>query len=338
MGFCWLKFNVWLLIMATGAMILSADAQQAGQVIIFSSPSPDDTQSITPSLVPSLPLPALPATLQASGLPFDYGVPNDFPVLPPSPVNTSERQRMEKMLKERKNWTLMTPAEIFGVTPTEEMLKPRARDALGREKNQTQLERYLDREDQLRTGFTNGWQNDRADSPWNFSRDKDSEDLFDPSRQGRDDAAQNLDRFLNGQRNQEVSADPNGNISWDSFSAPTPQAFQKPNPEQLAAMERFRQLLEPSPAAATPSPDNRFFPVPKAVVDPNITQPDFVLNPAGASFTPMASGIAKPVGLMPLPGLVITTPQPAAAPAWAPQPPPWLLQGPQTFTMPQRKF
>jgi hypothetical protein len=329
-----------LLAIAMGAMVLSAAAQPSGQSIIFSSPQNDDSQSATPSLAPqNSQMPVLPGTLQAPVSPFNYGAPNDLPV--PQQANSSEQQRMGKILEERKNWTLMTPAEIFGVTATEKLLQPPERDAMGREKNQTQLERYLERETQLRTGPTNRWQSDGADSPWNFSRDKDNVNPFDFSRRGADETTQNLNRFLNGQRNSDASANQNGNVGWDSFSTPAQQQTpEKQNLEQLAAMERFRQLLEPSSATEAPSPDSKFFPVPKTVLDPNITQPDFVLNPAGASFTPLASGIGKPAGLTPLPGLINSTPQSAATPAWAPQPPPWLLQGPQpfTFTTPQRKF
>jgi hypothetical protein len=333
------KPNAPLLVIAMGAMVLSAAAQQSGQSIIFSAPQTDDAQSATPSLAPqNSQMPVLPGTLQAPVSPFNYGAPNDPPALPPPQANASANQQMNKLLEERKNWALMTPEEIFGVTATEKLLQPPERDAMGREKNQTQLERYLDREDQLQAGSTNGWQNDKEDSPWNFSRDRDKANPFNTSRYGTDDAAHNLDRLLNGRRNTDISPNQNGNVSWDSFSTPAQQTPEKQNLEQMAAMERFRQLLEPSPAPAAPSPDGGFFPVPNTVEDPNITQPDFVPNPAGTSFTPLTSGIGKPAGLTPLPGIVTATPQPVTVPAWTPQPPPWLLQGPQPFTMPQRKF
>ena len=344
MDYCLSKLKLPLLAVAAGAMVLSARAQQSGQPIIFSPPQAGGAQSDTPSLAPqNSQMPVLPGTLQAPDPGFNFQAPNDPPALPSQQANASEQQRMGKMLEERKNWTLMTPAEIFGVTATEKLLQPPERDAMGREKNQTQLERYLDRENQYRAGPTNDLQNDSADSPWNFSRDKDKDNAnpFGSSRPVTD-AAQNLNRFLNGQRNNEVSASQNGIVSWDSFNAPPAQPTpEKQNLEQLAAMERFRQLLEPSPASATPSPASRFFAVPKTVLDPNITQPDFMPNPAGASFIPLSGGTGKPAGLTALPGIVNSTLQPAVTPAWAPQPPPWLVQTPQqpfTFTMPQRKF
>jgi hypothetical protein len=333
MDFCLPKLKFLLLAFAMGAMVLSAGAQQSGQSIIFSSTQADDAQSPTPSLAPqNSQMPVLPGTLQAPVSPFNYGVPNDYPALPPSQAASSEQQRMKKMLEERKDWTLMTPAEMFGVTTTEKLLQPPERDAMGQEKNQTQMERYLERESRDRTGVTNDLQKDGGNSPWNFSRDKDNANPFDSSRHGAD-AAQNLNQLLNGQRNMDVPANQNGNISWDSFDPPPTQPVpEKPNLEQVAAMERFRQLLEPGPASGSPSPDNRFFPAPKTVLDPNITQPDFVPNPSGASFIPLSSGIGKPAGLTALPGVTTSTPQPATAPSWALQPQPF------TFTMPQRKF
>jgi hypothetical protein len=328
-----------LLAIAMGAMVLSAAAQQSGQSIIFSSPQNDDAQSSTPSLVqPSSPLPSLPSTMQAPVSPFSYNAPDNFPDLPPSPANSAEQQRMEKMLSDRKNWTLMTPEEIFGVT-TEKSSQPE-RDAMGQGKNQTQLERYLERENQSPDGRTNDWQNDRANSPWNISRDPDNANPFDSRHNGNDPfgAPQNLNRLFDGQRNGDVPANQNGTVSWDVFSTPAPQTPVKSNLEQLAAMERFRQLLEPSPAPPPSSPQSAFFSAPKAVLDPNLTQPDFVVNPAGASFTPLSSGIGKPAGLTPLPGITPHLAQPVAAPSWAPQPPPWVSQTPQPFAAPQWKF
>lgn len=319
-------------------MVLCAGAQPSDRSIIFSTPKTDDAQAATPSLTPQNPEPpVLPGSLQAPDPALNFHAPENFPAPTTPEAYASQNLQMKKMLEERKNWTLMTPAEIFGVTPTEELLKPPERDALGREKNQSQLERYLDREDQSRGSVTNSWD----DSPWNFSRDRDGLNPFDPARDSTTDVAQRLNQFLNGRRNDGVVNHNEKNYGWDSFSPSAPQPTVTPDLEQQAAMERFRQLLDPSTAAAAePSPDSKFFPVPKTlpVLDPNITQPDFVPNPAGASFTPLTSGIGKPAGLTPLPGITTPVTTPVAVPAWAPRPPPWLLQGPQPFVMPQRKF
>src|SRR5450432_2914963 len=176
-----------LLVMAMGAMAMPAGAQQSGQSIIFSSPRIEEAQPATPSLAPDNSQPGiLPGTLQAPVMFFNLNPPNDRLSLPTAPGLSPQQQRMQKLLADRKNWTLMTPEEILGGTTTEKMLQPPERDALGREKNPTQLDRFLERESQLRNGATNDWQNDRANSSWNFSRDPDNANPLDS---GRDNTA-----------------------------------------------------------------------------------------------------------------------------------------------------
>jgi hypothetical protein len=249
---------------------------------------------------------------------------------------------MQKLLEERKNWTQMTPEEILGVAPKEDMLKPPERDVMGREKQTSQLERYLDRETRMRGGLTNGWQSSQDNSPWQWSRDRNGLNPLDSQRDSTDDAAQRLSEYLNSQRMGESPVNrADKNFGWDSFSPPAPQSTAKPDPEQMAAMDRFRQFLNPAPApAAEASSDGKYFHVSKtaAVADSYMNQPDYVPNPAGSSFTPLTSGIGKPSGLMPLPGVVSQGIAPESGAAWTPQPAPWLIQGPKPFVMPQRKF
>jgi hypothetical protein len=341
MGFSVTKLRVVLFAAALGALVLRGEAQSTDRAIIFSTPKTDDTPAATPPLSPqNSQVPVLPGSLQAPDSAFNFPTPNDLPPVPPA--NPSQDQRLKKMLDGRKDWTLMTPAEIFGVATPEDSLQPSQRDLFGREKNPTQLERYLERENQLRDGATNGWQNQRDDSSWNFSRNRNGQNPLDPGRDGAVDAAERLNQYLAARRNGDEAMDPNGkNSGWDSLSPPVPQTTDKPDLEQVAAMERFRQMLEPSAASASePAADSRFFPAPKIapVLDPYMTQPEFVPNPAGASFTPLTSGIGRPTGLTPLPSVVTPAAKAVVVPAWAPQPPPWLSQGPQPFVMPQRKF
>ena len=333
------KLNLPLLMLVVSALALSAGAQSAGRAIIFSTPQTDAEQPGKSPLGPVNSQPGiLPGTLQAPAQLFDFNPPSDLPPLPASPGISAQQQRMQRLLNDRKNWILMTPEEILGSTTTEKMLQPPERDALGREKNPTPLERFLQRESQARNGLTNGWHNDRAGSPWNLARDQDNAKPLDSGRSSSAVAARNLSQVLSGLRNREAAADQNGNSGWDAFSQTPPQATTKLDVEQLAAMERFRQLLNPSPVeAAQPSADSRFVSTPKLAVDPFLIQPDFVPNPAGASFTPLSSGIARPEGLTPLPGEVTSFLPPVAAPSWKPQPPPWLLQGPQPFVIPKQK-
>ena len=336
------KLNLPLLMLVVSALALSAGAQSAGRAIIFSTPQTDAEQPGKSPLGPVNSQPGiLPGTLQAPAQLFDFNPPSDGPPLPASPGISAQQQRMQRLLNDRKNWILMTPEEILGSATTEKMLQPPERDALGREKNPTPLERFLQRESQARNGLTNGWHNDRDNSPWQFSRDRNGLNTSDPGRDSTMAAAQRLNEHLESWR---IGDDPmnrnNKNFGWNFFKTPAPQMMAKPDLEQMAAMDRFRQLLDPSRAPATESsPDNKFSPVPQTtpVLDPYITQPDYVPNPAGASFTPLSSGIARPEGLTPLPGAVTNFLPPVAAPSWKPQPPPWLLQGPQPFVIPKQK-
>jgi hypothetical protein len=121
------------------------------------------------------------------------------------------------------------------------------------------------------------------------------------------------------------------------FDAAAEQKAAKEKFEQQASMERFRQMLQPS-LNPNPAPDTRYFSAAKPAVDPNLTQPDFVPNPAGASFTPLSSSLGRPTGLTPLPGIIAPHAQPATIPSWKPQPPPWLSQSPVPTSFPLEKF
>ena len=333
----WLNWMRSLLVVATGAMVLSAAAQESGQDIIFSSPKSDGSQAVTPSLMPqNSGLPTLPGTLLAPVPAFPSRQPPSD--RPPPPVDYSSQQRLKQLQQERRNWTLMTPEEIFGVTPAEKLLQPPERDAFGREKKTTQLERFLSRENQARAGLTNGWRSDRANSPWSFSRDEGNGNSFARRIAGTADPAQNLNGFLESQQNKNGSALQNGNPDGNVFDAFAQKKLNEKKLEQMATMDRFRQMLNPGAEPAGPSPNSRYFPVPKPVVDPYMTQPDFVPNPAGASFTPLSSSIGRPAGLTPLPGVVTPRQQPAVVPSWKPLPPPWLSQSPQPTAFPNVKY
>lgn len=335
------KLKLTLLVAATGAMVLSAGAQQSGQPIIFSPPQNDGVQSGTPSLAPQDPqFSTLPDAVQAPQPVFDFSGPSDVPAMPPPQEDAAERLRMKKILEGRKDWTQMTPAEMLGVAPNENPELSPGDDAAGQDKSQTTLGRYLDQEKQSQASLTNDWRNEHENSPWNLAHGQDDANPFGFRRDDAADPAQKrLNWDLNYQPGSNVSANQNGNESWDSFSTPVSQTPAPPDVEQQAAMERFRQLLEPSP---TPAPgsltDGKFSTVPNIAVDPNMMQPAFTPNPAGASFTPLSSGIGTPEGLTPLPGIVTPIAQPAVTPSWVPQPAPWLSQTPQPFTIPQRKF
>jgi hypothetical protein len=328
-------------VMAAFALVLSAGAQQGGQPIIFSSPQNPDSSAGTPTLVPqNHDQINLADTLQPSQL--FLKTPDDALPMPQQPqvFSPAEQQRMEKLLDDRKNWTLLTPEEIYNLTTPEKMLQTPDNPAAAPE-DRTSMERFLDRQDQMRMGNTNAddWRNDNQDSPWNLSHNREANNPLADENNGLENSMQNPDRLQSGvPENNGVSADQNENPALNLLALPQPQQPTAQNAAQLAAMERFRQLLEASSAAdSAPTPDGKFFPAPKLAPDPNIT-PTALINPAGASFTPLSDDIGRPTGLTPLPGIVTPVSHPAAAPSWAPQPAPWLSQIPEAFTIPQRKF
>jgi len=321
--------------MATSMLVLSAAAQEGGggQEIIFSKPANGDTSAATPSLTPqNHSSPTLPSDLTAPMSAFP-DQPSDL-LLPP-PRNPVDRGRSNKIQDDRRNWMMMTPAEIFGVTPTEQMLKPAERDAFGREKKPSQLERFLDRENQNRTEATNNWRSERAPLPWSLSGDQSDDSPLARWSSSTSDKSKNLNRLMEGQSIQNSAGKQNVNFDRSGFDPIGQQKLTQAKLEQLATLDRFREMLKPSSDPA-PSPDSRFFPVPKPEIDPYMTQPDFVPNPAGASFKPLHSNVGKPVGLTPLPGIVTPREQPTVIPSWKPQPPPWISGSPTAF--PQQHY
>ena len=297
------------------AVALSIEAQQSGtntgESIIF---SPPDNGRVSSNL-------ASHAIQSAPSMDFQ----NDFQRASPVPAfdNLSatppvaprnEAQQLQKRLERRKDWVFMTPAEILGVTP-EKNLQTQERDAAGQPKNPTPMERYTERQ-KIKTVRTNDWS--FSNSPMPFQN-------------------------FQGDRNDRMNAAPDNSLfanpSMDS-DRPKLSGSPVPNPAQQAGMDQFRQLLDPgfSPAAATTlSPGGTTLSKPQTSPASGFTQPP--VNPAGASFKPLSSGIGNPAGLQPLPGVTRqTNTPPAITPSWAPQPAPWTSQTPQPFAIPKRKF
>ena len=309
-----------LAVIAAVVFAFSVQAQQGGQPIIFSTPQKSDDSS-APSLSP-----------QHSALPdipdaFDAPQPILRATVSPqtSPPQIISSAQLREMQEEKKNWILMTPEEIFGVATSETNAQ-----------NQTQVERYLERQNHLQPGATNSL-NNHADSPWNFSHDRQDDNLFNADNVAAGNKEQSLNGLLDDNSENQMSGQRND--SDENFSDATrQQQILKSDLARQAEMERFQQLLNPQSAMFAPSPNDNL-PSSKPTVDPYVTQPDFTPNPAGASFTPVTSSAGRPMGLTPLPQLISpASSQPATTPAWAPQPAPWLSQTPQLFTVPQRKF
>ncbi|MGD0251133.1 MAG: hypothetical protein ABSC01_00370 [Verrucomicrobiota bacterium] len=353
MNFRPVAFRMPLLAGALAAVFLSAAAQNgappSSKAIIFSAPAGENAASNAPSLSPRLSdRPDFANELRAPVSVFDAQGPT--PPLPaPSRapmLSSAEAQRLQKMLDERENWALMTPEEILGVDTSRNTLRTPEQEAADNQKNLTVVERFLERQRQSHTAVTNGYYSGNFSSGRDFSRNQGgltNGSPSDPARIGLPAAAQILDRFFNNTpaNNQFAGQNENRSAGWFTSLGLPPQPAA-PTPEQLAERERFSQLLNPgsySDTTAKSAPGGKFLSSLQPFSDTTPNQTPMV-NPVGASFAPLNSGIGRPAGLTPLPGITGPTnwQSSTAPPAWAPQPPPWLSQTPQPFTMPQRKF
>jgi hypothetical protein len=321
--------------------VFSVQAQHAafrpGQSILFSSPESDTVFSNMPSLAPKPPesldfgstLEA-PPSFNFSGPSVDTPLPMGVPVVSPA-----EALRMQELLDRRKNWMLLTPAEILGATTPEKIMGVQERDAAGRPKNLTALERYTERRDQTPPVNTNI----NAFPTWNFS-DK-QPDTLNSIPGGLGSPNNMAGSLLNPAPDNQTFAGQNGNNNWSKlFDSPSPSPVV--TLAQQTDMDRFRQLLKPgsssTAAAATPSLLSGIkISLPQTALSSGLGQS--ALTPVGASFTPLNNGIGKPAEMPKLPSIwSLSLTSPPSAAAWAPQPPPWLSPTPQPFAIPQRKF
>ncbi len=322
--------------------VFSAQAQRTayrpGQPILFSSPADDTVLSNMPSLSPRPPESLdFGDTLQdsppysLSGLPIKTPLPVGAPGVSPA-----EALRMQGLLDRRKNWMLLTPAEILGATTPEKIMGIQEHDAAGRPKNLTALERYTERQNQTLTANTNV----NAFPTWNFSdKQPDTLSSLPGGLRSPDNTASSL--FNPAPDNQTFPLPgQNEKNSWSKlFSSPLPPP-DVPLARQ-ADMERFRQLLKPgslsTAAATTLSSGGTKISLPQTA--PVFGLDQSLLTPVGASFTPLTSGIGKPAEMPKLPSIwsLSLTSSPSSV-AWGPQPAPWLSLTPQPFAIPQRKF
>ena len=353
-------------VLAAGVFVAVFSAQvqyaqlQTGQRIWYSSPKNDTVSSNVPT-----PLPKLLESLDCGNsgripLPLDLdGPPADAPPMPDAlTIPPAEEAQLLDMSDRRKNWILMTPAEILGTTTPEKILGIQEHDAAGRPKKTTALERYTERQNQILSANTNASKNSTARESYADRQNQILSANTKASQNGNSSPARNISRnrsnvsdlfnsINDGLENPPLNPGPDNRTlagqNQDSgeskmFDSPTPMAA--PNAAQQLDQERFRQLLgsSPSPAlAATPSSSDNIFLLQEMLPNVKAGQPS--QNPMGASFTPLNSGVGKPASLPMLPsawGLSYTSSRPAAA--WAPQPPPWMSADQQPFAVPQRKF
>jgi len=334
-------------VLAAGVFVAVFSAQvqyaplQAGQRIWFSSPKNDTVSSNVPTLS-SKPLESLDfGNSSQIPLPLDLNGPPAAAPPPPEALTLAPAEQAQMLdMSDRKNWILLTPAEILGTTTPEKILGIKEHDAVGQPKKLTAMERYTERQNQMLLANTNALQNGDSSPAWDFSRNRRNlSDIFNPINGGSENPAFLENPPLNsGPDNRTLARQSQNGDQSKLFDAPTPSPA--PNAAQQLNLEWFRQVLgsSPSPApAAIPSSNDKLFSLPGMSPDVKLGQPS--LNPFGALFTPLNSGVGKPASLPTLPSawsLSYTSSPPAAA--WLPQQPPWMSPDQQPFAVPQRKF
>jgi hypothetical protein len=353
MGFSSAKLNCCLLILGMALAAYSTAAQRAGrrpgQAILFSSPDDDNVSSNAPSLAAKPPTMDLANAVQSPAANPSAASPGGLP--PPTPaISPAQVRQLQRLLDERKNWALLTPEEILGLPTREKILGLQDRDALGQPKNETVLERFYERQEQLRVRTnSNNYSYDNysygaaGSAPHaDFSGGQGMQmnpNLWMPAG-GKPENPTLLDQFLNGTTgSRAASAQAAESSGFKLFNLPASSAGAAPEP--AAAAGEFQQLLSPSspPGVATKAPALGGPILSSSSLSP---KPAFGQSPAiplGASFTPLGSGIGMPVVATPLPGVFgQTNAAPVLAPEWKPQPPPWMSSTPQLGAIPQRKF
>ena len=336
-----------LLALAALAAVSAVDAQatvtNAWKPIVFSSPANNATASNLTSLSTQ---PVPPANLQ--GLFQNTSPVPSFGDFGPAPMPDTGR-RLQKSANGRQDWVFMTPAEIMGVTP-EQLSRTPKRDANGQLDNLSPMERYLERQSPAARLRNNSPDNPlRSRNFWgadNGQTNGDNNDSSDQVDRGLDDlqSATVLNQSLSSAPDNNPLGIPNANSRWSRVPGSSASEWAPDSAQERADLEQaqFQQLLNPGTApvtAATTVPDRTTsLSAQTTVMDSDSTEP--LANPIGASFAPLSSGIARPIGLAPLPGITTRSPsiQALATPAWAPQPAPWTSTTPEPFAIPQRKF
>jgi hypothetical protein len=337
----WAPLLAALVFAAVSSVEAQGSATNTEQSIVFSSPGTN--------VIPANPM--SPSTQAAASSDFrslfqdTSPVPsfNDFSPGPAPIPREGRRLRTSSGLSQ--DWEFMTPAEIMGVAPDQntQSQKPGMNDQQG---SLTPMERFLERQNP--TAKMKSAASDNVSPSQIFSgtgNDPGNSYSSDLINSGQDNLQPTtiFSQSANAAPYDNLFASPNGESAWSKLlGVPAPAPAPAPNAaQQQAEMDQFMQLLNPGSApvtATTASQDSLgSSQLQTALLGPDSTQP--LVNPIGASFAPLTSGIGQAPSLTPLPTITRqASVQPVAPPAWAPQPAPWMSQTLQPFAIPQRKF
>lgn len=320
--------NKWKCRSAILAWLLFAMASPAQSII------PEASMPVKP-VEDSRPALNLDKLIQAPRPVFVYHDPGDHEAPQYPLVN-----RMPTPSVPKKDWTLMTPAEIFGLPP--ETKFGGDKKSLTDKPNDTAstLENYLMEKRLIETGTTNvgGFK-----SAWSFKQP--GIELPDARRDaaegnGTADKLRIFNRLMENARNSEFNAPINRGQASDQFFVPSRNL--EPNPAQVAEMESFKALLQAAQPAAAPKSGGFKSPALTTTLpqpDPNLDPLPSGFNPLGGSYKSLDGSIGRPKRITPLPGLTASSLQSSSTkPDWAPKPAPWLSEAPELFVQPVRKF
>jgi hypothetical protein len=332
------------MLMAVSSVDAQSTTTNAWKSIIFSSPGGG---GITSNLTSLSTQPVPPASLQ--GLFQDTSPVPSFNDFAPAPMPDMGR-RPQKSANNRQDWVFMTPAEIMGVAP-EQLSRTQKRGANGQPDNLSPMERYLERQSPSARSKNNSPDNPfRSRNYWGADDGQtngDNTDTSDTVENGLADlqSATAPGQSSSGAPDNNLLGAPNVDSPWSKVPGASALQGVSDSAQQKMDLEQaqFQQLLSPGTVSVTTPtslPDRTTSLNAQAtVMDSDSTEP--LANPIGASFAPLSSGIARPIGLTPLPGITARPASPLLAPttpAWVPQPAPWNSQMPQPFAIPQRKF
>ena len=347
MGFSVAKLIRCLLVIGVAlAAVYSAEAQQAGQKILFSSPDDYDAGTNVPSLAAKPPGSLdFANAIQSPGLNMNNASQAGTPVGSQPPViSPGQALQMQRLLDRRKKWSDQTAEEILDLPTQNKIFGIADQDSPDNLNNDAAIARYFG-QDQSRVRTNN----DNYSAPYStqppaFSDDRALQvnpDVWTPRKINQNNQS-GLDQLFS---TKPDSQDALNSVSRIGISFDLPTALSKPTAEQKAAQqaadESFLKLLQPrSPttdSASAPAFGDRPFSPPAP--PPSATEPPTTI-PIGASYAPLNDLIGMPVGVDALPGLFGPTnaPLPAYVPEWKPQAPPWASSAPRLGAPPQRKF
>ena len=315
----------------------------AQQSIIFSKPANDVAEKANSFMPPASQHPGEAGAYNAPSSIFGKPSAGSYDILPGSPrpaVSAEDALRWRKALDAKKYWTLLTPEEILGVPTPEKLLglpDPKINEKLTAEERFMLRQNHEESSNRLTNGLPNAalMRNDSPDNPFRRQMDNDrpASQKMDKPKPG---STEYFNQLLKTAAGPMFGTEPKADAAWNNpFTQPL--AAPKLDAGQVAAMERFRTLMEPTTLPDKPA--TLAHPAAVPAPDPNL-QPVPLFNPAGHSFTPLQSGISKPTGINPLPSITSPySPQKNTGPAGLVKLPPWLSDSPQPAGPPtQRSF